>query len=105
MMLLINILFSNMGNVSNFVSTKEELPEIGQLVWLYDSEHNVIVLGTRELTCDGPMWAVADSNKLLVKENGEIEAYIHKAYIHISSTLKFDYWAEVPKVPENLIKT
>ena len=37
-----------MGNVSNFVSTKEELPEIGQLVWLYDSEHNVIVLGTRE---------------------------------------------------------
>lgn len=89
-----------MGNVSNFVSTKEELPEIGQLVWLYDSEHNVIVLGTRELTCDGPMWAVADSNNLLVKENGEIEAYIH-----ISSTFKFDYWAEVPKVPENLIKT
>ncbi len=90
-----------MGNVSNFVSTKEELPEIGQLVWLYDSEHNVIVLGTRELTCDGPMWAVADSNKLLVKENGEVEAYIH-----ISSTFfKFDYWAEVPKVPENLIKT
>jgi hypothetical protein len=79
--------------MKNFVATKERLPEIGQLVWLYNSRNNTICLGIRELIYDGWMWAVAYDKPYV--RRGKI-----MANCHIDDNYAFDYWAEIPELPE-----
>ena len=78
---------------TNFISTKERLPEVGQLVWLYNSKNKMIYLGIMELIYDGWMWAVAYDKPYLFKDKITADCQIDDAY-------DFDYWADIPEVPE-----
>lgn len=90
-----------MENNSSFISVKERLPEINQLVWLYDSKKKEIHLGMRvipdyyfrEFLNVDWAWAVAFRQPELI--DGKITAECHK-----DDWYNFDYWCEVPNIPE-----
>lgn len=79
--------------MKNFIATKERLPEIGQLVWLYDSKRKIIYLGERANIGDKLLWAVSYGKPYLMK--GKILADCQK-----DDAYDFDYWAEIPELPE-----
>ncbi len=82
-----------MDNINSFISTKYKLPDIGELVWLYNSKNENIYLGTRELIYDNWMWSVSYGSPYIVDDK-------IVADIHIDSAYDFDYWCYVPKIPK-----
>lgn len=83
-----------MKSNTNFISVKERLPEIGKLVWLYNSQYKAVFLGVREMIYDDWMWGISFGNLRII--DGKITADFH-----IDSDYEFDYWAEVPELPED----
>ena len=78
---------------TNFISTKERLLEVGQLVWLFDSKRKIIYLGERAVVNGKWLWAVSYDKPYLFKDKITADCQIDDAY-------DFDYWCEVPEVPE-----
>ncbi len=78
---------------NNFINTKERLPEVGQLVWLFDSKRRLIYLGERVDIGGKWLWAVSYGKPYFMR--GKIAADCQKDDFY-----DFDYWCEVPEVPE-----
>jgi len=81
---------------TNFISIKERLPEVGQLVWLFDSKRKIIYLGERADIGGEWLWSVSYGKPYFMR--GKIVADCQK-----DDAYDFDYWCEVPEIPE--IKT